>query len=111
MSTPFSHTNSPAKCPEHGRAEETFGTLRMEPGAGAEGSLNVCPLSSPPSPAATSGPSRPLPGSQHAPLGLENNPQQQEYHLSPKSQGQMGTARRSLCCKGRRSPCGYSDAN
>lgn len=47
--------------------------------------------------------SRPLPGSQHTLLGLEDNPWQQEIHLSPKSQGQMGTARRSLCCKEHRS--------
>lgn len=45
---PSSHTDSPVKCSERGRASQMLGALLMEPCAGAEGSLGICPLRSPP---------------------------------------------------------------
>lgn len=89
-----------------------FCGLLMESCVGVEGSFSVCPLPCPP-PGPHIGtiqilplPPRPLPGSQHSPLGLEANTWQQKIRLSPKSQGQMGTAGRSLCYEGHRCPCG-----
>lgn len=93
------------------------GVLLMVPCVGVKGSLGVCPLSPSSLPCNTvtflppPQPSRPLFSSWHAALELENNPWQQGSHLSPKSRGQMGIDRRSLCCKGHGSPGGCGCAS